>query len=260
VTTPLPVDTTIGTAPDAGTTSTSATFTFTASEPGSTFRCSLDGAAATVCTSPATLSGLSVGSHTFRVHAVDAEGVPDPTPAVHHWTVTAPAPVCTPSTATVGAAADSWLLQSSAAQNYGTDSVLKVDTKSGANARGMVRFTLPPVPAGCEITDAKLRLYASSYKAGRTLQALRLNGPWTETNVTWNNQPASTGSAATAASPTAARYVEWNVVSQVQSMYSGSNHGFMIRDAAENGSGLDQGLHSREKGTDNPPRLVISWG
>ena len=39
-----------------------------------------------------------------------------------------------------------------------------------------------------------------------------------------------------------------------------ANHGFLVRDASENGSGFDQSFHSREKGTDNPPRLVITFG
>ena len=43
-------------------------------------------------------------------------------------------------------------------------------------------------------------------------------------------------------------------------MYApGANHGFLIRDAAENGGGFDQAFHSREKGADNPPQLVISF-
>ncbi|WP_432937985.1 right-handed parallel beta-helix repeat-containing protein [Kribbella sp. CA-253562] len=253
-------DTTITSGPAATTASTTATLAFGSNQAGTTFRCSLNGVPYAVCTSPVSVTGLAIGSHNFRVYAVEPSGLVDATPAVHTWTVATPAPVCTPGTVTVGAAADSWLLQSSGGQNYGTDSVLKVDTKSGANARAMVRFNLPAVPPGCSITDAKLRLYATSYKAGRTLQALRVNGPWTESNVTWNNQPATTGTAVTAASPTSNRYVEWGVVSQLQSMYAGSNHGFLIRDSAENGGGLDQAFHSREKGTDNPPRLVITFG
>lgn len=42
-------------------------------------------------------------------------------------------------------------------------------------------------------------------------------------------------------------------------MYSGANHGFVIRDSVENGNGVEQGFHSREKGTDNPPQLVITF-
>jgi hypothetical protein len=43
-------------------------------------------------------------------------------------------------------------------------------------------------------------------------------------------------------------------------MYSGANHGFLARDSAEGGSGVEQGVHSREKGNDNPPQLVIRFG
>jgi hypothetical protein len=82
--------------------------------------------------------------------------------------------------------------------------------------------------------------------------------PWTEGGLTWNNQPATTGTAATVASGSG--YREWDVVGQVQNMYSTANNGFLIRDSAENGGGIDQVFHSREKGSDNPPRLVITFG
>lgn len=249
-----PPVTVLGSAPPASTASTTATFTFSANEPGSTFRCALDGSAAVTCGSPRNLTGLAVGGHTFAVHAVDAAGNPDASPAVHTWTVTPPVPTCTPGSVTVGAAADSWVLQDSPNQNYGTDSVLKVDSKSGANARALVRFNLPTIPAACQVTDAKLRLYASSYKSGRTLQAHGLAASWTESAVRWSNQPPLAGTPVTAPSATSARYVEWDVDQLL------STHGFLIKDAVENGGGLDQGFHSREKGTDNPPRLVVSYG
>jgi large repetitive protein len=53
---------------------------------------------------------------------------------------------------------------------------------------------------------------------------------------------------------------QWTVTAQVQSMYAGANHGFLVRDATEGGGGLEQGFHSREKGTDQPPQLVITFG
>jgi CSLREA domain-containing protein len=67
-----------------------------------------------------------------------------------------------------------------------------------------------------------------------------------------------TGTAATVASGSG--YREWDVLGQVLGMYATANNGFLIRDAAENGNGIDQVFHSREKGSDNPPRLVISFG
>jgi hypothetical protein len=158
----------------------------------------------------------------------------------------------------VGAAADGWVLQSSASQNYGTDSVLKVETKTGADARAYVRFSLPAIPAGCQVTSARLRLYASSYKTGRTLQAFRVAAPWTEGGLTWSNQPATAGTAVTTASGSG--YREWLATQLVRDMYApNANHGFTIRDASPNGQ-MNQDFHSREKGTDNPPRLVVTFG
>jgi hypothetical protein len=38
-----------------------------------------------------------------------------------------------------------------------------------------------------------------------------------------------------------------------------ANHCFTVRDSAANGQ-MNQDFHSREKGTDNPPRLVVTFG
>ncbi|HEY3020261.1 MAG TPA: hypothetical protein VGJ32_08715 [Solirubrobacteraceae bacterium] len=80
-------DTTILAGPAGTTASTSAQFSFSASEPGVKFACSLDGAAFAACTSPIVYSGLSARDHTFRVRATDAAGNVDPTPASRSWTV-----------------------------------------------------------------------------------------------------------------------------------------------------------------------------
>lgn len=53
---------------------TSATIPFSADDHAATFACSLDNAAFAACATPASLTGLSVGSHTLRVRATDAVG------------------------------------------------------------------------------------------------------------------------------------------------------------------------------------------
>ncbi len=75
---------------DGANDSTSATFTFAASEPA-TFECALDGAPFSSCSSPQAYAGLAAGAHTFSVRATDSSGNVDPTPAARTWTVaTAP--------------------------------------------------------------------------------------------------------------------------------------------------------------------------
>ena len=76
-----PPETAIDSGPSGTFTNSSASFTFSSSETGSTFECSLDAGAFGSCTSPKSYSGLSDGSHTFSVRAIDAAGNVDATPA-----------------------------------------------------------------------------------------------------------------------------------------------------------------------------------
>jgi hypothetical protein len=55
------------------------------------FECSLDDAAFTACTTPAT-AAVTDGNHRYRVRAVDAAGNVDPTPAARDWVVDTTAP------------------------------------------------------------------------------------------------------------------------------------------------------------------------
>jgi len=82
-------NTSITSGPAAVTTSTSASFGVTASEPNSTFSCRVDGGSWTSCASPKSYSGVGTGIHTFSARATDAAGNVDPTPAVQVWTVAA---------------------------------------------------------------------------------------------------------------------------------------------------------------------------
>lgn len=68
-------------------------FEFTSSKTGSTFKCSLDGAPATSCTSPKSYGALGEGVHVFTVNATDSLGNVGKTPASFRWTVDATAPV-----------------------------------------------------------------------------------------------------------------------------------------------------------------------
>jgi large repetitive protein len=85
---------TITGSPSNPTNQTTAAFTFTASEAGSTFECRLDGGAYSSCTSPRSYTGLDERAHTFEVKATDPAGNAGPA-ASFTWTVDLTAPVVT---------------------------------------------------------------------------------------------------------------------------------------------------------------------
>jgi hypothetical protein len=84
-----PPNTVITTGPANPSSSSTASFSFTSTEPG-TFLCSLDGGAASTCSSPATYAGLADGVHWFTVRACDAAGNCDATPAAREWVIASP--------------------------------------------------------------------------------------------------------------------------------------------------------------------------
>ena len=254
----IPPVVTIESSPPVTTVLRDAAFEFT-SEPGTAFECSLDGAAFSSCASPAAYSSLALGEHTFRVRAAVPGAIVPAEIASHTWTVEAPPP-CTMSPVTLSATGDSWIDQGSPASNNGADSVLKLMSKAPwNNVRALVRFANNPALAtGCVVVNARLRVSAASASAStRNLQALRVTGNWSEGAVTWQNQPATAGTAAVTTSGSG--YREWNVTSQVQAMYgAGTNNGFLIRDASENND-AEQQFRSREAGSE-PPQLVLTFG
>jgi hypothetical protein len=82
-----PPETTITGGPTGTTSDSTATFSFSSSEPGSTFECRVDGGAFSPCSSPHTTSTLSGGPHSFEVRATDGAGNTDPSPASRSWTI-----------------------------------------------------------------------------------------------------------------------------------------------------------------------------
>lgn len=162
-----------------------------------------------------------------------------------------------PGTQTVPADADSYVREDRANTNFGGATSLDVRSHDDdRNRRALVRFPLPAPPSRCTLTSATLRLNATAASGGRTIGVVRATSSWTEGGVTWNNQPSMTFTdAAITGSGTGWR--QWGVTPLVESMYAGSNHGFLIGDASENsGSARRQTFSSREASTGRPELLI----
>ena len=91
-----PPDTSLVSTPSNPTYETAPIFAFTSSDPGATFECRLDSGAYEPCSSPKGYSGLSPGSHTFSVRAIDGSDNEDSSPAQYTWTIDPPTDVVPP--------------------------------------------------------------------------------------------------------------------------------------------------------------------
>jgi hypothetical protein len=106
---------TITSAPGDATATDSAQIGFIASEVGVSFACKLDGAAYSACVSPAALTGLAAGQHTFAVRATDKAGNVGQD-AIATWTYTPPD--TTPPVVTITAAPSSSTTETEASFSF----------------------------------------------------------------------------------------------------------------------------------------------
>ena len=86
-----PPETTITSGPGGKAPSGSTEITYSSNEPFASFQCSLDGDPYHPCSSPSLLS-VGPGSHEYKVRAVSAIGIVDPTPAIITWESVGQAP------------------------------------------------------------------------------------------------------------------------------------------------------------------------
>lgn len=106
--------------------------------------------------------------------------------------------------------------------------------------RSLVRFDVSRIPANATIIRARLSLYLvywrdSSRHPTHRVTAYRVAGAWTETGVTWSNQPAYAEASGHFDVPSSddqdvfRHYPDWDVTEMVQDWVTGDvpNHGLM---------------------------------
>lgn len=191
----------------------------------------------------------------------------------------------TATPATTTAVIDATVRQNSATSNFGTITTDTVSTATTSNQRMYIRFDLttcsPAIPTTAVVRLATLRLYMTAVPAAcRTIDLFPSTASWTETGLTWNNQPFGTtlnnpasgsrtgsfavGTPAGCQNLTNNAYVVGGTVTtDVQSFVDGSvsNFGWMLRDDVEASSTTRTvNFSSKELGTvAQEPQLVVTY-
>ena len=141
-------NTTINSKPPELGNDTTPTFTFSASEGGSTFECRIGLATFAPCSSPHTLAALPQGLHTFEVRAVDAAGNPDLSADNWSFTVEVGPPDSTITLGPGGLTADSTPSFAFVANEHATFRCSLDTVSSGSLQPCTSPYNAPPLPDG----------------------------------------------------------------------------------------------------------------
>jgi hypothetical protein len=190
---------------------------------------------------------------------------------------------------TTGASAsvrDSFVDENAPTTTNGGAATMNSQSRNNRNRRSYVSFDLttcaPNVPSSAIVTGATLRLWVTAVPVAtcRTEDVFAVASAWTQSAITWNNQPFGTainspasgtrtdsitvGSGAGCTIGSAAQYVPWNVTTNVTNFVSGgaTNFGWMIRDDAEgaNGSGFTVTFSTSDAASvPQAPQLVVTY-
>jgi hypothetical protein len=192
--------------------------------------------------------------------------------------------IVTATPSTTSSVVDAEVAQLTPTVALGTGITTELSSTSSANERIYVRFDLsgcsPAIPAGATIKTAALRLYVTSLpNSCRTIDIFRVTSSWSESAVTWNNQPFGTtinnpsnttrsdsfnaGSTGSCQNGSTGYVTGADVPADVAAFIAGTanNYGWMLRDDSEDAaSGRTTTFAAKELGTlAQAPQLVITY-
>jgi PKD repeat protein len=148
---------------------------------------------------------------------------------------------------TVTAVADAHVRSDRVTNNYGTENRLRIRFAS-TEYRTLVRFDVAAVPT--TVTSAKVRMYVDDASPSSG-DLYAVGNSWTETGVTWSNQPTVPASPVALGGPAVAgTWHEWDVTDVLNGASPGSFSFTLI------GTSGNSAYFSSREGT-NPPQLVI---
>ena len=159
--------------------------------------------------------------------------------------------------------ADAFVRQAVPTLNYGEESVMQVgyNTSYSEIYRSMIKFNMSDIPIEQTIISATLKLYNNTNAlSDQQIGVFDAYNTWTETGVTWNNQPYINSLIASQNFGSTRGYVNYDITNLVKDWYDGSvnNHGLIIK-ALNESIAQYLVLTSRENSSDTKPTLIITY-
>jgi hypothetical protein len=168
------------------------------------------------------------------------------------------------TTVTLTVTADATVNSANPSTNYGTASTLEVQLSARTVQRTLLQFDVRGgLPTGAVIESARLEMYltASSGEPRVQCTAANLAASWSESTVTWNNQPKTADPMTLPfwVSATLNEWQSWDVTAIAQAWYSGPEYGLVL-------GGVDGAPDFQRTFTSAelpiaylPPRLVVQY-
>ena len=157
--------------------------------------------------------------------------------------------------------ADTYAWNTFPVENYGTETTVRISAgDAGANTSvAYFGFDLSAIPPGSTILDADFELYLDNASISASYILRAAQSSWSESTLTWANQPGVTGLFDQQTHNETSGWKEWNAVQPVQEWVAGTrtNHGLAI----VIGGLLDAPttFSSREAVFDQRPKLCVQW-
>ena len=124
--------------------------------------------------------------------------------------------------------------------------------------RVYVQFDLSVLPVDATIDAAALRLeFTGTYSGTKDVEVGQVDGAWTESGLTWANQPNITWGGPVQTVNTAGS-IDWDVLPLAQAWHAQTtpNHGFGLRGTAGN---VLKAAYSKDNSPLQGPRLIITY-
>jgi hypothetical protein len=162
---------------------------------------------------------------------------------------------------------DTYVYEPDPIENFGNDSYIFAGAAVVDTCRAYLQFSLALLPEDIVITSARVGLnYVSTdISATTAIGAYPVLGAWSETTITWNNQPAFATTPEYSYNVPAAvsnAFIYWYITDMVGSWHDGSlaNFGLVLKSVDESAEEGWKGFNSSDGFTDSQhPKLIITY-